>query len=398
MNHIGGFLVLPGNLCTDGHMAALDLMVNGFTDIVEQTGPLCGGYVHTQLGGNQTGNMADLNGVVQHVLAVAGTVLHTAQQLDDFGVQTVNVRFKSCPLAFCLNGGIDFLLCFGNHFFDVRRVDTSIGNQFFQCNAGHFPTHRVKAGDCNGLRRIVDNQIAAGQIFERPDIPALAADDAAFHFVVCQRHDGNRNFTGMVRSTALDRGGDDLARNGVGLVLSTVFNFLDLHGHFVGHFGFHLRNQHILGLFHSVTGNALQGFHLVLFQTFNFCLGCLGICQFLPQGFIAFVQRIVLTVQVFLFLLQASFLLGQFSTAFLNFLLVLRPFFVYFFLCLKQCLALFSLRTFDCIIDNLGCFRFRLGNGLAVFAHTALIAHKNAHHRKNNCGNHGTHDDFQHCK
>ena len=44
--------------------------------IVQETGALGQGNVHAELSGEQAGDMGDLDGVVEHVLAVARAVAH----------------------------------------------------------------------------------------------------------------------------------------------------------------------------------------------------------------------------------------------------------------------------------------------------------------------------------
>jgi hypothetical protein len=82
-----GFLVLAGHFHADGDVAALDLVVDGLAKVVEQSGALGGGDVHAQLGGDKAGDVGDLDGVAEHVLAVAGAVFHAAEQLDQLGVE-----------------------------------------------------------------------------------------------------------------------------------------------------------------------------------------------------------------------------------------------------------------------------------------------------------------------
>ena len=81
------------------HMGALHLVVDGLAQVVEQSGPLGLGHVGADLGGQQAGDVGDLDGVVEHVLAVAGAVVHPAQQLDQLGVQAVDIGLKDGALA-----------------------------------------------------------------------------------------------------------------------------------------------------------------------------------------------------------------------------------------------------------------------------------------------------------
>ena len=66
------------------------------------------------------------------------------------------------------------------------RVNPAINNQFFQCNPRDFPANWVKRGDCNGLRRVIDDEVDASDGFKGTDITALAANNPAFHLVIGQ--------------------------------------------------------------------------------------------------------------------------------------------------------------------------------------------------------------------
>ena len=55
--------------------------------------------VGAQLGGHDAGQMRDLDGVLEHVLAVAGAVLQPAEQLDELGVQAVDAGLEGRLLA-----------------------------------------------------------------------------------------------------------------------------------------------------------------------------------------------------------------------------------------------------------------------------------------------------------
>ena len=78
---------------------------------------------------------------------------------------------------------------------------------------------------------------------ECADVAALAADDAALHLVVRQRHDGDGRLRGMIGRAALDGGGDDLAGERVGLVLVLLLDLLDLHGALVADVVLHALEQ-----------------------------------------------------------------------------------------------------------------------------------------------------------
>ena len=60
----------------------------------------------------------------------------------------------------------------------------------FNADPCDFSTNRVKAGEDDGLRRVIDDQINARQLFNRSNIATFATDDASFHlFVRAQQPD-----------------------------------------------------------------------------------------------------------------------------------------------------------------------------------------------------------------
>ena len=119
-------------------------MIDGLADVMQQAGSLGQGYVRPQLGGQQTGDVSHFDGVIEHVLAVACAVAHSAQDLHQLRVQAVNAGFKHRSFALLLDGG--FHLCLGlfHHLLDAGGVNAAVGNQFFQSDAGGLPAHWVK--------------------------------------------------------------------------------------------------------------------------------------------------------------------------------------------------------------------------------------------------------------
>ena len=80
-------------------MAAFHLVVDGLAEVVQKTRALGKRHVHAQLAGQQPGNVRDLDGVVQNVLAVGRAVLLAAEELDELGMQVVNAGFETGAFA-----------------------------------------------------------------------------------------------------------------------------------------------------------------------------------------------------------------------------------------------------------------------------------------------------------
>ncbi len=59
------------------------------------------------------------------------------------------------------------------------------------------------------MRRVVDDEVDAGEMLERADVPPLTADDPALHVVGCELDDGDGRLGGVARGDALQRVGDE---------------------------------------------------------------------------------------------------------------------------------------------------------------------------------------------
>ena len=103
-----------------------------------------------------------------------------------------------------------------DHLLDARRVDAAVGDEALEGEAGDLAAVGVVGGDEHGLGRIVDDEVHAGVQLQRPDVAALAPDDAALHVVGRQVHDRDRGLHGVVGGQALDGGGEHLLGLGVG--------------------------------------------------------------------------------------------------------------------------------------------------------------------------------------
>ena len=112
---------------------------------MEKSCALCGVDVDAQLRCDETRDVADLDGVLKHVLAVAGAVLHAAEELDDLLIDTVDIGLEHGSLALRLDGGVDFLLSLGDHFLDAGGVDPAVGDELFKCQTRDLAADGIEA-------------------------------------------------------------------------------------------------------------------------------------------------------------------------------------------------------------------------------------------------------------
>ena len=164
--------ILAGHVHADVDVRALDLVIERLADVVEQAGAAGHGGIKPQLGGHDAGQEGHLQRMVEHVLAVAGAVTQTPQQLDQLGMDAVHAGFDDGALAFLLDGGVHLAARLLDRLFNARGVDAAVRNQALQRNARHLAAHRLEAGERDGLRCIVDDEIDAGERFDGADVAA----------------------------------------------------------------------------------------------------------------------------------------------------------------------------------------------------------------------------------
>ena len=75
----------------------------------------------------------------------------------------------------------------------------------------------VERREHDGVRRVVDDEVDAGEMLERADVATLAADDAPLHVVGRELDDGHGRLGRVTRGDALQRVGDEVPRTALRL-------------------------------------------------------------------------------------------------------------------------------------------------------------------------------------
>ena len=143
--------------------------------------------------------------MLENILTVAGAVAQSAEQTNKLMVQTVNTGFENGLFARFADLGFDFFARLFDHFLDPCGMNAPVKDELFECNSRNFAAHGVKSGKDDRFGRVVNDKIDACCDFECADIASFPADDAAFHFIVGQSHNGNGGFRNMIRCAALNR-------------------------------------------------------------------------------------------------------------------------------------------------------------------------------------------------
>ena len=177
--------VVPlGDLGADGRVRALDLVVDRLADVVQQAAHLGDLDVGADLGRDDRGEVARLDRVVEHVLAVARAVLEPAEQLDDLGGQARDAGLVGGRLAGLAHDEVDLGARLGDDLLDAAGVDPAVGDELGERRSGRPRGGPGRSRDRTTVSgRVVDDQVDAGGLLEGADVAALAADDPALHLV-----------------------------------------------------------------------------------------------------------------------------------------------------------------------------------------------------------------------
>ena len=212
VHHVLGLAVPAGDLRPDQRVAALDLMGQRLADVVQHRAALHQHRVHAELAGHHAGDVGGLDQVLEHVLAVRGAVAEPAEQVGELGMQVGDGQVHERVLARLDAELLDLRLAPLVGLLDALRVDPPVQDQPLQGQPAHLPAYRVEAGQQHRLRRVVDDQVDAGDRLERPDVAALPADDPALHLVAGQVQHGHHGLAGLLAGDPLDGQCHDLAR------------------------------------------------------------------------------------------------------------------------------------------------------------------------------------------
>ena len=240
--------ILAGKFHAQGNMAAFHLVVQSLADVVQQTCAAGQSLISTQFRGHQPGNITHFQAVLEHALAVGSTVFQFTKQAHQLRVNGTAVGFQYSLLALLLNGGVHLALGLFVQLLNAGGMNAAVLDQSLQGQAGNLSAHRVKGADGDGFRRVVNDQFNAGNGFNGADVAPLTADDAAFHLVIGQCHNGDGGLCRVIGGAALNGSADDLPRQHFALVPGHLLVFEDFFALFRVQFFFQ-RGQQLIFCF-----------------------------------------------------------------------------------------------------------------------------------------------------
>src|SRR5216683_741002 len=153
----GGHPVSLQQICPDHGMRALDLVVDGLADVVEQARQLGDANIGANLRRHHGGEIGDFFGMVQHLLSVAGTEAQDAEVTDDFRVKSLESDLQNRRLALLFDPLQDLQSGLGDDLFDPSRMNPAVHDQLVQRDSGDLTSYRVETADDDGFRGVVDD-------------------------------------------------------------------------------------------------------------------------------------------------------------------------------------------------------------------------------------------------
>jgi len=108
------------------------------------------------------------------------------------------------------------------------------------------------------VRCVVDDEIHPGQVLQRADVPALAADHAPLHVVARELHDGHGRLRRVGGGKPAHADGKDVAHAALGLELGLLVDLAQDLGRVVAGLVLDLLEEHLLGLRGAESGDALE--------------------------------------------------------------------------------------------------------------------------------------------
>ena len=113
--------------------------------------------------------------------------------VDQLGVERLDVGVEARLLAALGDVGLELGLGLVVGLLDPRRVDAAVLEELLERHPRDLAADAVEAGEDHRVRRVVDDEVDAGEVLQRADVAALAADDAALHVVGGELDDARRS-------------------------------------------------------------------------------------------------------------------------------------------------------------------------------------------------------------
>ena len=208
--------------------------------------------IQPDLACQKSGQLSNLDGMLQRILSIACSEFHTSKQTDQFRMDSLYTNLDGCcsPLLadhvstsfWASPPSLQFL---PDGYVHPR---SSVQEQYGQLLFG---SDQIRINNC--LRCIINDQALHLSGLKSSDIPSLSSDDPSFHLITWKLYDGNRSLRHMVGCTFLNCVDDIFFRFFVCFFLCLCFQLSYHLGCFMLHIVFNSFQQIFFCLFGGKT-------------------------------------------------------------------------------------------------------------------------------------------------
>src|SRR5436190_6077450 len=253
-----GFPVALGIARRDERVRALFLVRQRLAEVVQQRRPFRGLDAGAELGGHDARQVHDLERVLEDVLAVTRSEFEAAEDLHELLVKLAAMRLEDGLLAGLTDEVVDLGLRLVVRLLYPGGMDASVLEQLLERQLRDLAPHAVERREDDRLRRVVDDEVDAGEVLERADVAALPPDDPALHVVGGKLDDRHRRFGGVAGRDTLQRVGDEVPGTSPRLDLRLLLELTDAPSEIVPDELFGARQDLVLRLAHGQPGDPLE--------------------------------------------------------------------------------------------------------------------------------------------
>ena len=136
-----------------------------------------------------------------------------------------------------------------DHLLNSRGMDPSVADKLLERDARDLAANGVKAGNCNNIRRVINDEIDTGEGLDGSDVSALSTDDSTLHILIGELNCRNGNFADVVSSTTLDGKRKDVLSLFVCFFFKLFVKVRDFKRFFVGQCCLYAREKLVFRLF-----------------------------------------------------------------------------------------------------------------------------------------------------
>ncbi len=267
VDHDGRLAVPLDEVGPDRGVAAAGLARDGLAQVVKQARALRHIGIEAELARQERGEEGRLDRMVQNVLVVGKPVAQSAEQLDDLGMEAVDVELVDGVLPGLRRHELDFVLGPLDRLFDAGGVDAAVLNECLEGDPCDLAAHGIEGRQEDELRRLVDEQGDAGRGLERLDVAPLATDDPALHFLAGKVDKRGGEIAVRLARDPLHRGNQDPSRLVVQVLLGLFDGLaaqhpqlvLGLKQHFLPELALDLLRVHLGNAFEALSNALRQG-------------------------------------------------------------------------------------------------------------------------------------------